>query len=340
LELGRRSEVSTSFQFSPSEDFAIQSISKKDFLLIGKETPLTGRTVSSFTRPTISTREFGRVVEISKSSDVIFEKTISGGVVVSRKETPLGTVEKSLGISGPQFGESAIGLKRDVSITKILKSPESPEFISGVRSSTKQKDILPKSNLGQMKKLKDFQATINIPKVSGSLPAPRYGASLARGETLQKQLSKVIPASRSASAVLLSSKQFQRFFSPQRSQQASAVAQIQMPPQRFFQPTVSLTSLRQVARQVSVPRSSFTPSINIPNIKAGFLLPPAFLPRLGKGGVPGAPSQQGSQPTRYQPTFSAAALGIKSFKVPKAYFKGAGSIIQRPLIQKRGKKKK
>ncbi|HEA46608.1 MAG TPA: hypothetical protein ENH99_02395 [Candidatus Pacearchaeota archaeon] len=342
LELGRKSEISTSFQYAPSGDFAVQSISKKDFLLIGKKTPLTGKTVSSITRPILTSREFGGVVEITKSSDVIFEKTISGGVLLSRKETSLGTVEKSLGISGTQFGKSAIGIKRDISITKTLKIPESPEFISGFKPSIKQKDIIPKSNVGQIKQSQNFQATINVPKVSGSLPAPRYGASLARGETLTKQLSKVLPVSRSASAVLLSSKQFQRFFSSGRSQQVSAVSQIQIqrPSQKLFQPTANIIPLKQITRQISSPGYSYASSINIPILKAGFLLPPAFLPRLGKGGVPGAPSQKKSQPTRYQPTFSAAALGIKSFKVPEAYSKGAGGLIQRPIITPRRKKKK
>ena len=259
MELGRKSEVSTSLQFAPSEDFAVQSISKQDFL--------------------------------------------------------------------------------DISISKTLKIPESPEFISKIKPSTKQKDIFPKSNVGQIKQLQNFQATINIPKVSGSLPAPRFGASLARGETLTKQLSKMIPVSKSASAVLLGSKQIQRFFLPQRSQQAQALSQIQMPAQKFFQPSVQLTPLKQITNQITSPRFSFPRSINIPILKAGFLLPPAFLPRLGKGGVPGAPSSLSDQPTKYQPTFSAAALGIKATKIPKAYFKGAGSIIQRPLITPRRKKK-
>lgn len=46
-----------------------------------------------------------------------------------------------------------------------------------------------------------------------------------------------------------------------------------------------------------------------------------------------------SQPKKYQPTFSAAALNIKAPKIPKAYSSGAGSLIQRPVVAGRRKKR-
>lgn len=41
------------------------------------------------------------------------------------------------------------------------------------------------------------------------------------------------------------------------------------------------------------------------------------------------------QPKKYQPTFAAAALNIRSAKIPKAYSAGAGALIQRPIISRR-----
>lgn len=45
------------------------------------------------------------------------------------------------------------------------------------------------------------------------------------------------------------------------------------------------------------------------------------------------------QPKKYQPTLAAAALNIKSPKIPKAYAAGAGALIQRPLVTGRRKRK-
>ena len=43
------------------------------------------------------------------------------------------------------------------------------------------------------------------------------------------------------------------------------------------------------------------------------------------------------QPTEYKPTYTARALGIKAFKIPKGYKLGAGGIIGRPIIKVRTK---
>ena len=64
---------------------------------------------------------------------------------------------------------------------------------------------------------------------------------------------------------------------------------------------------------------------------------PAFLRLKGKKK---SSSKLFPQPKKYQPTLAAVALNIKALKVPKAYFRGAGSIIQRPLIPRKRKKKK
>ncbi len=45
-------------------------------------------------------------------------------------------------------------------------------------------------------------------------------------------------------------------------------------------------------------------------------------------------------PTKYRPSFVALGLGIKAPRIPKAYWRGMGALIVRPIITRRKKKKK
>ncbi len=119
----------------------------------------------------------------------------------------------------------------------------------------------------------------------------------------------------------------------------------QYPKLRIGLTQASAPSIKQMMKPAL--RTSFAPSFITPTISVhppkipfrGFPIIP-FIPPFGLGrGRRKKATQLRKQPTKYQPSFTALALGIKAPKIPKAYYRGAGGLIIRPILISKPKKK-
>jgi len=103
----------------------------------------------------------------------------------------------------------------------------------------------------------------------------------------------------------------------------------------------SMPSQKEIIAEIpklrqAMPQQMITPVPTMPYTLPSVILSPY---NLGFGKMKGAKSIFGKQPTKYQPSFRALTLGIKSMKIPKFSFTGIGT---RPIITrfKRKKRKK
>ena len=77
-----------------------------------------------------------------------------------------------------------------------------------------------------------------------------------------------------------------------------------------------------------------TPKPGIPGLDPGFriIIPP--FRALNLAGMGGGKGQRGKQLQKYMPDLRSALTGITATKIPKAYTKGAGGLISRPIIRR------
>ena len=77
-----------------------------------------------------------------------------------------------------------------------------------------------------------------------------------------------------------------------------------------------------------------TPHIPPPILKPGFrfVIPP--FRALNLAGASGGKGQRGIQQQKYTPDLRSALTGITATKIPKAYSRGAGGLISRPIIRR------
>lgn len=89
------------------------------------------------------------------------------------------------------------------------------------------------------------------------------------------------------------------------------------------------SSLQVGAKGLIKPKIKIKPGVEVPG---GFFIPPLFPAlKFGKGE---AKMLRGRQLKQYQPSLTAASLGITATKIPKSYHKGAGALTLRPIIRK------
>jgi len=339
LEIGRRSDVSFAVQTSRKGNVKISDIRKINNLIVSKPTSFRGRKVSSVSYPIASVRTYGKTIQYqSQTGNTIFEKSIAASRLLGRKQTPLGTLETSAGVSGTQFGETSVGLKRDFSISKILKLSSPKESrITFIKIGGKKTPFSKTFGTGQTRQTaspsfkqikRSFQSQETLPLPRTFVPTKSISSQIQIVKLRQRFSQSFI------SAVGLKSLTAQR-------QKGISVSKSRLSPaQATKQFSIPRTSQALVPRQ-SVRVSLITPS---PSITTGFspgenltrfnfFIPPT-LPSLGyfgKGGY--VPTITRRQPKRYTPSLTAAAFNIKSFSIPKSYRAGAGAISLRPILQ-------
>ncbi len=250
----------------------------------------------------------------------------------------------------------------------IFKKPAKPttsfEIISGGQSELQIK--LSQQPQEVLKSVQAIQSAISIPSKTAPLvpiktppiiktelqPTIKSTPIIQKTKVDLKQTEKIAVVTKQAPLEISTPRTRERMKLAFKTKQVPVLKQTQaLKPSKeikkataLAQPQISRQKQRQILKQPFMTRqqlSPFAPIITlIPTPRGRTPLP--FAARFPKQTSKIKPSKRiiKVRKTKYQPTLRAKAFGIKALTIPKGYFKGAGGIIERPIIKVKKKKKK